>query len=72
MRPEARRYYERYDVVRVLDDPFYGGGPVGHVEETAGAMVKVRLDEGGHCWFKASELDKVDVKTWEKATKDAA
>ena len=69
------------DVVRVLDDPSWGYGPIGHVFLMTSGWVKVALDEpvrasrtydGAYFWFQESELEVVDVGKWEKATEDAA
>ena len=64
------------DVVRVLDDPSWGYGPIGHVFLMTGGWVKVALDapqDGeAYFWFQESELEVVDVGKWERATEDAA
>jgi hypothetical protein len=66
------------DVVRVLDDREYGFAPVGSVDQILGDWARVKFDEPqlwrrSHAWFLLSELEVVDIATWEKAIrKDVA
>ena len=60
------------DVVRVLEDRYYGHAPIGSIDAQTERFARVAFDEPErwgslHQWFKLSELEVVDVEAWEKA-----